>query len=183
MKTKCRLFLVLMSVLLVAGCETVSNRDRTVLREHGVSGDVYDKMLYDDPLSVADVIELSDRGVPPALIIHYMNETDAVYRLQKAAVTRLKAAGVSEEVIAFMESTGSDYGSYGYAGYAYSGYYPYYDYDDGPYFWGGYGGGRGRGHGGFGHGGGGGFHGGGIGFGGHGGGFGGHGGGGGGHGR
>jgi uncharacterized membrane protein YgcG len=178
MKNKYRFFLLLASVLLLAGCETVSHRDRTVLQAHGVSANLYDKMLYGDPLSLADVIELSRRGVPPGLIVHYMDETGAVYRLRKADVNRLRAAGVSDEVISWMLSNGS----YGYPGYAYPNYYPYgygysgWDYpyypyyDDWPYYWGGYGGwgwgrgGWGRGGGGFrggGFGGGGGGHGGG----------------------
>ena len=104
MKRHCYLLLLLIPLLL-AGCQTVNRQDRAVLRAHGVSQDVYDKMLYGDPLSLADVIELSQRAVPPGLIIHYMDETDTAYRLRKADVQHLRAAGVSEQVISYMLST------------------------------------------------------------------------------
>lgn len=158
------LILLIIPALLLAGCATVNRRDRAILREHGVSQDVYDKMTYGDPLSLEDVIELSHRDVPDGLIIHYMNETDAAYRLRKADVQHLRSAGVSEQVIAYMLSTAPPYGPGVYPGayplYPYPyGPYPYYFYDGpylGPVFFGGWGWGGGwRGHGGGWHGGGG----------------------------
>jgi len=124
----------------MAGCQAVSQRDRTVLREHNVPQDVYDKMLYGDPLSLSDVIELSDRAIPPGLIIHYMENTDAAYRLRKADVDHLRKAGVNEGVISYMLSTSAPYGAPAYGGYPaypYPAPYPYpyapYDYYYGPY--------------------------------------------------
>jgi len=153
------LFLLLIPVLL-AGCETVNRQDRAVLRAHDVPTNVYDKMLYGDPLSLPDVIALSQREVPPGLITHYMDESDTAYRLRKADVQHLRAAGVSEEVISYMLSTSAPYGQGPYPGpYSYGAGYPYpyypYDYYYGPYFGpavvvGGYG----WGHGGWGRGGG-----------------------------
>jgi hypothetical protein len=152
-----RYFLLFLIPIIFAGCETVNRQDRAVLRAHGVSQDVYSKMVYGDPLSLGDVIELSQRAVPPGLIIHYMDKTGVAYRLSKADVKHLRAAGVSEEVIAYMLSTAPPY-RYG------GGYPPYpYPYPAGPYYYGdpygpvvvvggGYGG---WGRGGWGHGGGG----------------------------
>lgn len=117
------LYLFLLLPILLAGCQTVTTQDRAVLREHNVPSDVYDKMLYGDPLSPDDVIVLSQRAVPSGLIIHYMDETDVSYRLPKPLVKRLRAAGVSEEVIAYMLSTVPQYGPGPYP--AYSGGYPY----------------------------------------------------------
>jgi hypothetical protein len=155
--------MLLLVPLLFAGCETVNQQDRAVLRAHNVPGDVFDKMLYGDPLSVDDVIVLSQRGVPNGLIVHYLDETDVVYRLSKAEVKRLRAAGVSERVIGFMLSTGPGGGPIVYrGGYPYGGPYGYgdpygaygpyygpYDYYGYPY-WGGplFIGGYGRFHGG-----------------------------------
>ncbi len=118
---------------MMGGCATVSQQDQEVLRAHGVSENVYDKMRYGDALSLGDVIELSEHGVPAGLIVHYMRANDIGYRLRKADVTRLRNAGVSEDVIAYMLSTGAVYGGPVY-GPVYGGYYgrPY-PYGYGPY--------------------------------------------------
>jgi hypothetical protein len=138
MKSLCILPLLLALVFL-AGCETLNRQDREVLRAHDVPPDVYDKMLYGDPLSLDDVIELSQRAVPPGLIIHYMREADTVYVLGKSDVKHLRAGGVNETVIAYMLSTAPAY--YGPAGPSPYGYpYPGPYYPDGPYPYGYYGG-------------------------------------------
>lgn len=140
MKRFCLLSLLFLG-LFVAGCQTVSRQDQTILRAHNVSPDVYDKMRNGDPLSLDDIIELSHRAVPPGLIIRYIDDTDTVYRLRKVDVKHLRASGVSEDVISYMLSTGRPYGGPGfYVGgpYPYPGSYPYpYAYD--PYFYGAYG--------------------------------------------
>ena len=167
-----RFFLLFLIPILIAGwtgCQAVSRQDRQVLHAHGVSPDVYDKMLYGDPLSLADVIELSQRAVPPGLVIHYMEGTDVGYRLRKADVQHLRAAGVNEDVISYMLSTSPPYRGPAYGGGypyppPYAGYpYPYAPYDyygpyDGPVMvvggynhWGGGGGGGGWGRGGHDH--------------------------------
>jgi hypothetical protein len=129
-----RFFLLLLIPVLLAGCETINSRDREVLRDHNVPQDVFDKMLYGDPLSLDDVITLSQRGVPPGLIIHYIDETDTAYRLRKADVKQLRSAGVSEQVISYMLSTCPPYGPVGYpGGYPYP---PPYPYPYGPYYYG-----------------------------------------------
>ena len=127
-----RFLLLLLIPILLAGCQTVNQQDRAVLRAHNVPMDVYDKMLYGDPLSVDDVIVLSQRAVPPGLITHYMDETDTAYRLRKADVQHLRAAGVNEEVISYMLSTAPPYGPAPYPG-GYP-YLPPYPYGYGPYY-------------------------------------------------
>jgi len=134
------IFLLLVLPILFAGCETVSKGDREVLTSHGVSQRVLDVMEYGDPLSLGDVIELSQHDVPAGLIVHYMDKTDSAYRLRKPDVTHLRDAGVSEEVIAYMLSTAPPYGlppgpgpygrpyPYGYGPYDYD-----YGYVGGPY--------------------------------------------------
>jgi hypothetical protein len=132
-----RLLLLLLIPILLAGCETLGQRDRTVLRAHNVPPDVYDRMLYGDPLSLEDVIALSQRDVPPGLIIHYMDETEAVYRLRKADAKHLEASGVDPAVVSYMLSTAPPYGPYAPVAYgaAYPPYaYPYYAYG---YYYGG----------------------------------------------
>ena len=161
-----RVLPLLLAAILIAGCETVSQQDRTLLQAHNVPEDVYQKMLYGDPLSLNDVITLSQRAVPPGLIIHYMDKTDTQYYLRKADINRLRNAGVSEDVIGYMVST-APYGPAGpapYVGYPYPGpAYPYgpypYGYYDGIYggpvvvggYYGRWGWGRGGWGGGWGH--------------------------------
>jgi hypothetical protein len=129
-----RLLVLCLLPLLLAGCATVNRQDRTVLQSHNVPDDVYQKMMYGDPLSPGDIVVLSQRAVPPGLIIHYLKVTDGVYRLHKRDVDRLRAQGVNDEVIAYMLSTWRYDGPGPYAGYpppppyAYP-YYPYGYYD------------------------------------------------------
>ena len=131
--TRRRFLLLALIPILMAGCKTVNRQDRAVLRAHDVPEDVYDKMLDHHPLSLEDVITLSQRAVPPGLIIHYMKETDKAYRLGKADMQHLRVAGVEEEVISYMLSTAPPYGPAGYSGgYPYlppfpGAYGPYYD--------------------------------------------------------
>ena len=136
-----RILPLLLIAILFAGCQTLSSRDRAILQAQNVPEDVYQKMVYGDPLSLNDVITLSHRAVPPGLIIHYMDETDTVYYLRKTDVNRLRSAGVSEDVVSYMLSTAPAYGPGGpapYVGYPYPGppypYGPYpYGYYDGIY--------------------------------------------------
>jgi len=143
--------LLLLPLLLIpflyTGCGTIGSQDRSVLRSHEVPPDVFDKMLYGDPLSLEDVITLSQHAVPAGLIIHYMDETDLVYILRKPDVKRLRDAGVSEEVIAYMLSTAPHYGpggpppsaDYDAAPYPYAAPYAPYPYAPYPYPYGYYG--------------------------------------------
>ncbi len=132
-----RLLPLLLIPVLLAGCETINHQDREVLRAHDVPQGIYDKMLYGDPLSVEDIIALSQQAVPAGLIIHYIDETDTAYRLRKADVKQLRDSGVSEEVISYMLSTSAPDEPVVYRG-AYpapAAYpYPYYPYD---YYYGG----------------------------------------------
>jgi hypothetical protein len=130
---KSRRFLLLILIpLVLAACQTVNRQDRAVLRAHNVPEDVYAKMVNGEPLSPDDVITLSQRRVPPGLIIHYIDGTDTAYRLRKADVERLRTAGVSDEVISYMLSTSAPYERAPYQvgsapPYPYP--YPYYPYD------------------------------------------------------
>jgi len=160
-----RIVPLVLAALFLAGCGTVNQQDREVLRAHSVPPDVFDKMLYGDPLSLDDVTVLSQRAVPSGLIIHYMEEVDTVYVLAKSDVKHLRSDGVSESVIAYMLSTAPAYYGPGgpppYGGYPYPyGPYPYGNYGGPVFFVGGYGfgpwgWGGGWGRGGWGHGGGG----------------------------
>jgi hypothetical protein len=93
------------SALIVSGCATLNDRDRFVLQRQGISGPVYEKMLHHEPLSLDDIIYLSQRGVPGPYIVHYLRPTYAVYKLSAGDVVRLQRAGVSEGVIRYLAAT------------------------------------------------------------------------------
>jgi hypothetical protein len=88
-------------------------------------------MTDGDELSIPDIVELSKRHVPDGLIIHYLAETQAVYRLHTADVLGLGKDGVSHEVIDYLLQTPQMY-AYRYGPPFY--YDPYY-YDYPPYVW------------------------------------------------
>ena len=139
-----RLLLLCLLPILLAGCETVTPRDRSILQAHEVPGYIFNKMNDAEPLSLSDVMTLSACQVPSGLIIKYMDKSDSVYRLRKTDVDKLRSAGVDDQVISYMLSTAAPYGGGGpyggpgayappapYGGYPYP-YYPY-DYYYGPY--------------------------------------------------
>ena len=59
-----------------------------------------------EPLTVGDVIKLSQGGVSDDTIIRYIKETRTTYNLTQAQINRMQEAGVSQRVINFMIDTG-----------------------------------------------------------------------------
>ena len=97
--------LLVASALVLTGCATLNDRDRVVLQQQGVAGPVYEKMLHHEPLSLDDIIYLSQRGVPGPYIVYYLRPTYAVYKLTTGDVVRLRKTGVSEGVIRYLVAT------------------------------------------------------------------------------
>ena len=64
------------------------NRPRTV-----------DRMDRGEPLTINDVIKLSQGGVSDDTIMRYMTDTSSYYTLSQAQIRRLQDAGVSQRVI------------------------------------------------------------------------------------
>ena len=56
-------------------------------------------MLHHEPLSLDDIVYLSQRDVPGPYIVHYLRLTYAVYKLSAGDVMRLRKSGVEEGVI------------------------------------------------------------------------------------
>ena len=105
-----RPLLALLSLTLaLTGCATLSHRDRDLLRDHGVSSAVYEKMSHHEPLTLDDIIELSHRGVPGPFIVHYLRPTYVVYKLTPADTDRLRQQGVAEGVVRYLLSTPAMY--------------------------------------------------------------------------
>jgi hypothetical protein len=98
-------------------------------------------MLHQEPVDLADIVELSHGGLPPPFIIHYLRDTYFVYHLQTEDVLQLRKAGVSKDVIDYLLATPAMYAPgvpplYPYGPYDYGyGYYgaPVYPYPYGRY--------------------------------------------------
>jgi len=128
--------------LALGGCSSLDHHERSLLQEHGVGGPLFEKMQHGEPLELPDVIELSQRGLPPRFIVDYLHDTHFVYHLKPEDLRELRSAGVSREVIDYLQATPGMYapriGPYPDGPYPYGGY-PYGPYPDGPYGYGVYG--------------------------------------------
>ncbi|MEN9654091.1 MAG: hypothetical protein RL235_203 [Chlamydiota bacterium] len=82
----------------------LDEQDRKVMERS--SPRTVDRMDHGEPLTINDVIKLSQGGVSDDSIISYMKETNSSYRLSQAQVRRLRDSGVSQRVIDYMISTG-----------------------------------------------------------------------------
>lgn len=128
------LVISLLALVFLAGCASISRTERNTLIQHNVSSSVCDRMVRGNPLSLSDIIELSQRQVPDSIIVNYLDSTRVVYSLDKQSLTRLRQGKVSQGVINFLLDTPSlfapryvDYGPRPW--YPYPAYYPY-----GPYY-------------------------------------------------
>ncbi len=65
-----------------------------------------DRMDRGDPLTINDVIKLSQSGVSDEAIISYLSDTHSTYTLSQTQIRRLQDSGVSQRVINFMAETG-----------------------------------------------------------------------------
>jgi surface antigen len=72
-------------------------QDRQVIEKS--SPRTVDRMDRGDPLTINDVIKLSQGGVNEDTIVQYLKETASVYTLSRAQIRRLQDAGVSARVI------------------------------------------------------------------------------------
>jgi hypothetical protein len=61
------------------------------------------------PVTVEQVVEMSQAGTPPADIVHKMRESGTVYRLSGSELARLKERGVSDEVLDYLQNTQLEY--------------------------------------------------------------------------
>ncbi|MBI4229158.1 MAG: hypothetical protein HY693_05475 [Deltaproteobacteria bacterium] len=58
-----------------------------------------------DPVTVKEILEMTEAGIPPQIIIDKIQESHTVYRLQASQLVQLKEMGVSDEVINYMQQT------------------------------------------------------------------------------
>jgi hypothetical protein len=119
---KMRLLILVVAACSLAGCGLSDQQkaDYASVQRAGVSPAIYDKMMHDDPLSIGDIITLSQAGVSDGVIVRYIRDHGTVYVLNGADFDRLHKGGVSNSVVDFMAHTG------------YPGAYPYGPYGPGP---------------------------------------------------
>jgi len=90
------------SSLVVAA--SLDEQDRKVMER--TSPRTVERMDRGEPLTINDVIKLSQGGVSDATILNYMQETNGTYHLSQVQIRRLQDAGVSQRVINSMIDSG-----------------------------------------------------------------------------
>ncbi|MBX7067088.1 MAG: hypothetical protein K1X28_07645 [Parachlamydiales bacterium] len=83
----------------------LDEQDRKVMERN--SPRTVDRMDRGEPLTINDVIKLSQGGVSDDTIVRYMQETASYYQLSQAQVRRLQEAGVSQRIINEMIASGA----------------------------------------------------------------------------
>lgn len=78
----------------------LDEQDRKVISKS--SPRTIDRIDRGEPLTLNDVIKLSQSGVSDEAIISYLSETRSVYDLSQTQIRRLQNSGVSQRVIHFM---------------------------------------------------------------------------------
>jgi len=101
--------------LLLAACGPTDQQlaDQHAVERSGVSPAIYDKMVHDDPLSLSDIVSLSEARVNDGVIIRYIRDHGTPYFLTPPDFDYLHKGGVSQSVIDFMASTAPPGGPYG----------------------------------------------------------------------
>ncbi len=82
----------------------LDEQDRRVMER--TSPRTVDRMDRGEPLTINDVIKLSQGGVNDDAVVTYMRDTGSNYQLSQAQIRRLQDAGVSQRVINYMIETG-----------------------------------------------------------------------------
>jgi hypothetical protein len=122
MKPRVLALFVATSFLTACGLSDQQKADYASVQRAGVSPAIYDKMVHGDPLSINDIVALSQARVSDGVIVRYIRDQGTVYPLSGQDFDYLHHAGVSPSVIDYMARTG------------YPGPYPY-GPGPGPYFY------------------------------------------------
>lgn len=78
-------------------------QDRKVMEQS--SPRTIDRIDCGEPLTLNDVIKLSQSGISDSIILRYMEETHSVYDLTQSQAERLLSSGVSQRVVDYMLSS------------------------------------------------------------------------------
>ncbi|NGX44226.1 MAG: hypothetical protein K1060chlam3_00391 [Candidatus Anoxychlamydiales bacterium] len=82
----------------------LDEQDRKIMEK--TSPRTAERMDRKEPLTINDIIKLSQGGVSDDTVIRYIQETKTTYNLSQAQINRLQEAGVSQRVINYMVDTG-----------------------------------------------------------------------------
>lgn len=82
----------------------LDEQDRRVMERS--SPRTVDRMDRGEPLTINDIIKLSQGGVSDDTITRYIQDTTSTYNLSQAQIRRLQDAGVSQRVINDMIDSG-----------------------------------------------------------------------------
>ncbi|MBN2480055.1 MAG: hypothetical protein JXA94_07490 [Parachlamydiales bacterium] len=83
----------------------LDEQDRKIMER--TSPRTVERMDKQEPLTIGDIIKLSQGGVSDDTIIRYIQDTRTTYNLSQAQINRLQEAGVSQRVINYMIETGN----------------------------------------------------------------------------
>ncbi len=95
----CRFLILLAVTVILSSCASLTREEIALVQSRGVPAPVVSKLQHDDPLTPRDLIILSQRGTPDALIIRALEGAGVDYLVNQADVVRLRRAGVSARVI------------------------------------------------------------------------------------
>ncbi len=82
----------------------LDDQDRKIMDK--TSPRTVERMDRGEPLTINDIIKLSQGGVSDDTIIRYIKDSKTTYNLSQAQINRLQEAGVSQRVVNFMIETG-----------------------------------------------------------------------------
>jgi hypothetical protein len=94
-----RLFTAIAAGLLITGCANFTKTELAEVRQRNVPPDIMAKMEGGEVLTLAEIIDVTRRGVPERLILRQIDNTGIDYTLAKDDVARLRKAGVAPSVI------------------------------------------------------------------------------------
>lgn len=83
----------------------LDEQDRKIMEQR--SPRTVERMDRSEPLTISDIIKLSQGGVSDDTIIKYIKNTDTKYNLSQEQIKRLQEGGVSQRVINYMIETGN----------------------------------------------------------------------------
>ena len=104
---------LLLAAFFTFACATSSQVNPQItgaLSQSGVTGPTYSKVNSGETLDLGDIVDLVQKGVPPHIIISYLQSTSAVYNFNDAQFAELKQAGAPTQLLAYLGESDGFYG-------------------------------------------------------------------------
>jgi hypothetical protein len=98
------LFVAIPALLFLDGC-ALNHADRSILADHGVSAPLRHKMAHLAPLTLPEIVELSQQGLLPEYITQYLRASHEIYHITDRDGHWLNQHGVSTTVISYLFSS------------------------------------------------------------------------------